>query len=169
MRFGGEGEAFSSFDVVERLDTERIAGKDQALGGGVIDRDCVHTAEEIYKGGPAAAIEVKRYFAVRAGCKGDIAELIAELRVIVDFTISDQDGALFFIERLIAGFEINYCEAGLDQTDIARNIVAVTIRTPMRKSDHKTIEQANVQRPAAPHHYSRDATHAASVIFHRRA
>ena len=75
----------------------QIAGEDEARVSRVIDRDRIHAAKKIGESGPAPLIEMKRHFAIGAGSKAGGAHLSPQFRIIVDFAVGDENGALVCI------------------------------------------------------------------------
>ena len=70
--------------------------------------------------------------ALRAEAMTASAQLVAQLTVVVDFSIEDEGDRLVFVgERLIATGDINDAQTAHGQADIAVDEVAGAIRTAM--------------------------------------
>src|SRR5262249_8185109 len=94
---GSEREKWSFLHIVKRFDPKWVAGQNQLAGSRIVDRDGVHAAEFLDKLKTFAPIEMQGRLAIRSGAKAHLAELLAQLGIIVNLAIGDQYRAVVFV------------------------------------------------------------------------
>ena len=164
LGFGGEGQATGGLEVIQRLDAERVAGQQQALGGRVVERDGVHAAQALGEARAVAAVEMQRHLAVGLGGEIDPRQGLALLDVVVDFGVGHQRRAAGLAQRLIAGLEVDDRQAALDHGEAAGLEAPRAVGTAVRQRRVEGVEQGVARRRAVGAHVARDATHQAATV-----
>jgi hypothetical protein len=109
FKFGGEQEVSVAMGEVEGLDAEAIAGEDEALGGFCPEADGEHAAEagETFDIPLQESVEDGLGIAVGREGVAEGLEFAAEVEVVVDFSVEDDDGvSVGGVDGLIAGVEV---------------------------------------------------------------
>ncbi len=162
LRLGGKSESVRRFGVIKRLDSEGIAGQQQAVCRRIVNRDRVHAAQFLGKTRTEFPIEMKRRLAIGGRDEGNAAHFLPQLDVIVDLGIGDERGVMIVADRLIAGRKIDDRETGMHHAEIAGNIAAASIRSAMGECALQGIEPFRSRRAACGHD-SGDSAHQPST------
>jgi hypothetical protein len=105
-------------DDVERLDAKAVAAQDEAAARVAPERDGEHAAEPFEAGNIPLeeGVEDGLGVAVRVEAMAEGFELFAELEVVIDLAIEDNDSvAIVRIDGLVAATEIDNFEASRTQ------------------------------------------------------
>ena len=100
-----EAQLVAAVPVVERLDPVAVAREHEAAPPRVPDRDREHPAQPLGEAEPVLLVEVDERLGVaaRAELVPGALELAAELRVVVDLAVLDDDAASVLVrDRLVA-------------------------------------------------------------------
>jgi hypothetical protein len=147
--------------VVEGLDAVAVAREHEPAPPRVPDRDREHPAQPLGEAGPVLLVQVDERLGV-AACPQHVPrplKLAAELRVVVDLAVLDDDAASVLVrDRLVAVLEIEDREAPRGQGDAAVHVVAVAVGTTVdeqvaHRAQHFHVRAAARRRdPADPAH-----------------
>jgi hypothetical protein len=109
FEFGGEEQVSVAMGEVEGLDAEAVAGEDEALGGFCPKADGEHAAEAGETFDIPLEKSVEDGLGVAVGRKGvaEGLEFAAEVEVVVDFSVEDDDGvSVGGVDGLVSGVEV---------------------------------------------------------------
>ena len=102
---------------------------------------------------------MQRQLAIRSGGEIDARQFLTQFDVIVDFGIGDQHGPARFVQRLIAGREIDDGQPGMNQADAAVDITAAAIGSAMGQRPRQRVQCVRVRRATVCSHDACYATH----------
>ncbi len=128
----------------------------------------VHAAKGVGETDAILSIQMQRRFAIGLARKRYVRKRLLQLDVIVNLSIGDNDRAAGFVDRLIAGLEVDDCQADLGEPDAARDMQAVSVRTAMRDCTDHAVEEGAVGRRTVTHHKACDSAHY-DVTFSKKA
>ena len=171
LQLGTKGEAAILFGVIERLDPDRIARKRQATLLAIPDGDGEHAVQT----GPriVAPFAIGRQdrlgVAVRVKAVATPRQILAQRRVVVDFTVED-DGKTTVgrFDRLMSARDVDDAEPPHPESEIAIDQHAFIVGTAM--ADRVALRRDRIARHAmgaarVPACY---ATHANQLALMRR-
>ena len=95
----------------------------------------------------------------RQSRRAGAAEAGAQFEIIVDFAVGDQRRATRFVERLVAGREIDDGEPGLHHPDVARSVSALAIGTPVAQGVRHCAQRRRRRGRAVICHQPGDPAH----------
>lgn len=110
LGFGGEQQHIAIGEVVQRLDTEVVAGHEQAAGFAVVQRESEHAAQAGQQLFAPFLEAVQDHFAVAMGFEhvARLHELGPQLLEVVDFTVEAQHQLIVFVvQRLASAFKVD--------------------------------------------------------------
>ncbi len=163
LELGGEGERALAQAVVERLDPEAVAGEQQALLALVPDRHREHAAQPLGEALAVLLVEVDEHLGVGGGAEAVAAalELTAQLAVVVDLAVLDDDDAAVLVgDRLIAAGEVDDRESPHRQRHAVSGKAALAVRPPVHEPRVHPPHRLGVR--AGPDHAT-DPTHGRAV------
>ena len=113
--------------VVERLDPVAVAREHEATARRVPDRDREHPAQPLGEAGAVLLVEMDERLGVGVGAERvpGARELVAQLGVVVDLAVLDDDDAAVLVrDRLVAAGEVDDREAPRAERDLAVDVLA---------------------------------------------
>ena len=116
--------------VVERLDPVGVAREHEPAARRVPDRDGEHPAQPLGEADTVLLVEMHERLGVAVGAQrvACALELAAELRVVVDLAVLDDDTASVLVrDRLVAVLEVEDREAPRRERDAAFHVLARTV------------------------------------------
>src|SRR5438876_3485787 len=105
LQLGGERKRPFSSVVVERLDSETVARKNEPLSRPIPDRDREHAAKPLGELQPAFLVEVDEDLCITLRAKAVTGglELLPQLAIVVDLAVlNDVNRPILVCDRLIA-------------------------------------------------------------------
>ena len=126
-QLGREAQLAADVPVVERLDPVAVAREHEAAARGVPDRDREHPAQPLGEAGAVLLVEMDEHLGVGVRAEGvpGALELVAQLGVVVDLAVLDDDDAAVLVrDRLVAAGEVDDREAPRAERDLAVDVLA---------------------------------------------
>src|SRR5271168_1569256 len=115
LQFRRKEEVVAAFSDIERLDADAVAGEHQPLPGIAPDGSREHAAQPLEASGVPLEKCLQDGFGIAVSLKtvAEQLKLAADLKVVVNFTIEDDDRvAIFGKNRLIAACQIDDFKTG---------------------------------------------------------
>ena len=157
LEFGGEGQPAVDCGDVKRLDSERIARRQEIAAVQIDQNEGEHAAQALQPRLALAGEQRKQHLGVGLGLEGVIGEGAAQIAVIIDFTVEDQPQPAGVIAKRQSNalgpddgqaVHADADVAGLDDSALVRSAMA---EGPEQAGEDRGIGNADGRRDAA--HY----------------
>ena len=151
-QLGREAQLAADVPVVERLDPVAVAREHEAAARRVPDRDREHPAQPLGEAGAVLLVEVDEHLGVGVRAEGvaGALELVAQLGVVVDLAVLDDDDAAVLVrDRLVAAGEVDDREAPRAERDLAVDVLAAAVGAAVDELGAHRAKRLDVGVPVA--------------------